>query len=108
MIPDFKKLNKHVQYNHLKMDNFRSVMSLVTPNCFLAYVDLKDTYYSVPVAVAHQKYLKFEWCGKLCQFTCFPNGLAFCRRKFTKLIKPAYAVLRQLGHINSPFNDDSY
>ena len=32
MILDLKKLNKHVQYNHFKMDNFRSVMSLVTPN----------------------------------------------------------------------------
>lgn len=39
MILDFKKLNKHVQYNHFKMDNFRSVISLVTPNCFLASVD---------------------------------------------------------------------
>ena len=49
----------------------------------MAAVDLKDAYYSVPIAVAHQKYLKFEWGGKLYQFTCFPNGLAFCPRKFT-------------------------
>ena len=76
----------------------------MTPNCYMAAVDLKDAYYSVPIAVAHQKYLKFEWGGKLqYQFTCFPNGLAFCQRKFTKLMKPAYAVLRQVGHINSPY-----
>ena len=101
-------LNKHVQYNHFKMDTLQSVISLMTPNCFMASVDLKDAYYSVPIAAAHQKYLKFEWGGKLYQFTCFPNGLAFCPRKFTKLMKPAYAVLRQLGHINSPYIDDSY
>ena len=41
-------------------------------------------------------------------YTCFPNGLAFCPRKFTKLTKPAFSVLRQLGHINSPYIDDSY
>ena len=108
MILNLKNLNKHVQYSHFKMDTLQSVISLMTPNCFMASVDLKDAYYSVPVAVAHQKYLKFEWGGKLYQFTCFRNGLAFCPRKFTKLMKRAYAVLRQLGHINSPYIDDSY
>lgn len=108
MILNLKNLNKHVQYNHFKMDTLQSVISLMTPNCFMASVDLKNANYSVPIAVAHQKYFKFEWGGKLYQFTCFPNGLAFCPRKFTKLMKPAYAVLRQLGHINSPYIDESY
>lgn len=42
------------------MDTLQSVISLMTPNCFMASIDLKDAYYSVPIAVAHQKYLKFE------------------------------------------------
>ena len=108
MILNLKNLNKHVQYNHFKMDTLQSVISLITPNCYMASVDLKDAYYSVPIAVSDQKYLKFKWGGKLYQFTCFPNGLALCPRKFTKLMKPAYSVLRQLGHINSPYIDDSY
>lgn len=93
MILNLKNLNKHVQYNHFKMDTLQSVISLITPNCYMASVDLKDAYYSVPIAVSDQKYLKFKWGGKLYQFTCFPNGLAFCPRKFTKLMKPAYSVL---------------
>ena len=28
--------------------------------------------------------------------------------KFTKLLKPVYSVLRQLGHASSPYIDDSY
>ena len=108
MILNLKNLNEHVQYNHFKTDTLQSVISLMTPNCFMASVDRKDADYSVPIAAAHQKYLKFEWVCKLYQFTCFPNGLAFLPRKFTKLMKPAYAVLRQLGHINSPYIDDSY
>lgn len=93
MILNLKNLNKHVQYNHLKMDTLQSVISLMMPYCFMASVDLKDAHYSVPIGVTHQKYLQFERGGKLYQFTCFPNGLAFCPRKFTKLMKPAYAVL---------------
>ena len=77
MILSLKSLNKHMQYNHFKMDTLQGVISLMTPNCFMAFADLKDAYYSVPVALAHQKYLKLEWGGKLYQFTCFRDGLAF-------------------------------
>ena len=76
---------------------------LIKPNCFMAYIDIKDAYYSVPTAQAHQKYLKFQWENKLYAFTCFLDGLVFCSRKFTKLLKLVYSVLRQLGHASSPY-----
>ena len=47
-------------------------------------------------------------CSSQTPVTTYSNGLAFCPRKFTKLMKPAYAVLRQLGHINPRYIDDSY
>ena len=74
----------------------------------MASIDLKDAYYSVPIATEHQKYLKFMWEGKLYKFACFPNGLAFCPRKFTKLLKPINSHLRQLGNISFSHIDDSY
>ena len=108
MILNLKNLNTHVEYNHFKMDTLESAIRLMTPGCYMASVDLKEAYYSVPIAKDHQKYLKFEWDHTLYQFTCFPNGLAFCPRKFTKLLKPIYSVLRRQGHIPSPYIDDSY
>ena len=108
MIFNLKNLKKHVQCNHFKVDTLQSVLNSMRPNCFMASIDLKDAYYCVPIASSHQKYLTFEWDGRLYQFTCFPNVLAFCPRKFTKLMKPTYAILRQLGHVNSPYIDDSY
>ncbi|PFX20474.1 hypothetical protein AWC38_SpisGene15072 [Stylophora pistillata] len=41
-------------------------------------------------------------------YVCFPNGLAFCPRKFTKLLKPVYSHLGQLGHLSASRIDDSY
>ena len=107
MILNLKDLNQHVQYFHFKMETLIDAIRLMTPNCFMGSVDLKDAYYSVPIARAHQKFLKFEWEGSLYAFTCFPNGLASCPRKFTKLLKPVYSVLRQLGHLSSLYIDDS-
>ena len=108
MILNLKDLNQHVQYYHFKMETLIDAIRLMTPNCFMGSVDLKDAYYSVPIAKTHQKFLKFKWDNSLYAFTCFPNGLASCPRKFTKLLKPVYSVLGQLGHLSSPYIDDSY
>ena len=108
MTLNLKKLNTYVVYHHFKMESIWSAIRLMTPNCFMASIDLKDAYYSVPIASEDQKYLKFEWDNTLYQFTCFPNGLACCPRKFTKLMKPVFAMLRQMGHQACPYIDDSF
>lgn len=74
----------------------------------MASIDLKDAYYSVPIHSDYHKYLKFQWKGKIYKFVCFPNGLALCPRKFTKLLKPAFAYLRKHGYTSVVFIDDSW
>ena len=86
MILNRKRLNENMPYIHFKMETIGD--TLVTPNCFMAKVDIKDAYYSVPILPEHQKYLKFYFTGNPYQFTCLPNGLCSDPRKFTKLLKP--------------------
>ena len=74
----------------------------------MASIDLTDAYYVVPIAEEHRKYLRFYWQGCLYQYTCMPNGLSSAPRCFTKLLKPVYSTLRQYGHINVGYIDDSY
>ena len=107
LILNLKHLNEYVVYRHFKMESIFNAIQLMKPGCYMASVDLKDAYYSVPIYTKHQKYLKFSWNGILYKFTCFPNGLALAPRKFTKLLKPVYSSLRQKGHISSPYIDDS-
>lgn len=68
VILNLKRLNIHVQYHHFKMDSLNTVLQMVKPGCFMASIDLKDAYYSVPSATADQKYPKFQWRGKLYMF----------------------------------------
>ena len=99
MILNLKKLNKHVQCYHFKMETIKTVISMMTPDCFMASIDLKDAYYCVPVSKGHQKYLKFQWNGSLYQFTCYPNnGLACCpvvNTVVNKKINPFSATVSQ-------------
>ena len=87
MILNLKPFNEFVDYNHFKMDTFQTDMKLNRPGCFMASIDLKDAYYSIPVADEDRKFLMFEWKGTFYQFTCLPNGLSCAPRVFTKNLK---------------------
>ena len=97
LILNLKQLNRSVEYHHFKMENLKNAITLMTPNCFMATIDLKDANYSVPVNVNHRKYLRFIWKNQLFQYTCLPNGLSSAPRLFTKILKPLYATLRSCG-----------
>ena len=89
MILNLKKLNLYATKAHFKMDTLHTITKLIEKDCFMASIDLKDAYYSVPITRTDRKYLRFLWQGTLFQFTCLPNGLSCAPRKFTKLLKPA-------------------
>ena len=108
MILNLKELNKFVEYSHFKMDTFETALKMVKPNCFMASIDLRHAYYSVNIYKPHRRYLRFVWKHKIFEFTCLPFGLALAPRKFTKLMKPVYAKLRQMGYLNSGYIDDSF
>ena len=107
MILNLSKLNDYVEYLHFKMDTLETAIKLVTPDCYMASIDLSDAYYSVPIHKNDQKYLKFTWRGQLYHFTALPNGLSSGPREFTKILKPPFAHLRNLGHIIIGYIDDT-
>ena len=107
MILNLKQLNEFIVYRHFKMDSLQAATELMKPGCFMASIDLKDAYYSVPIHHDFQKYLKFKFDGKLYPYTCLPNGLSSAPGLFTKLMKPVYATLREQGHTNLGYIDDS-
>ena len=88
LILNLQNLNKHIVYHHFKMDSLQSAVQLMKPHCWMAVLDLKDAYYSVPISTEHRNYLRFEHDGQLYEFVCLPNGLSSAPRIFTKLLKP--------------------
>jgi len=74
----------------------------------MASLELQDAYYSVPIAEEQRKYLRFYLQGSLYQCICMPNGLSSASRVITKLLKPVYSTLRQKGHLNVEYIDNSY
>ena len=109
VIFNLKKLNESVTYHHFKMDTLETAIRLMRPGCYMTSIDLKDAYYSIPIAEEHQKYLKFIWRNQLYAFTSLPMGLTSSPRIFTKVLKPVFSYLRsQFGHTCLGYIDDSF
>ena len=43
------------------MDSMSSCLKQVTGGCFMASLDFKDAFYSVPIAQNCPRYSKFKW-----------------------------------------------
>ena len=107
LILDLSDLNDSLNVQHFKMDNIHTATTLISPGCYLASIDLRDAYYSVPIHPSYRKYLRFVWHEKCWQFKVLPNGLSTAPRLFTKLMKPVFAKLRQAGHLVVGYLDDT-
>lgn len=107
MILNLKALNEDLKYQKFKMECLSSALDLITQGCYMASIDLKDAYYSVPIAPQYRRYLKFTFENKFYCFTCLPNGLSPAPRIFTKLLKPIFSSLRKVGHVSTVYIDDT-
>ena len=108
MILNLKDLNEDVEFCQFKMETFADILKLVKSNCYMASLDIKDAYYTIPGTEEYQKYLKFMWKGKLYKFCVLPNGLSPCPRWFTKLLQYPMGNLRELMHILTSYIGDIY
>ena len=109
VIFNLKILNETVTYHKFKMYTIESAIRLMKQGFFMSSIDLKDAYYSVPIAPSYRKFLKFVWRDRFFQFTALPMGLTSSPRIFTKILKPVFATLRtQFGNSCLGYIDDSY
>lgn len=65
---------------HFKMDNLESAIDLMFPNAYLASIDLRDAYYTLPIADRFKPYMCFQWNSKIFMFNVMPFGLTSALR----------------------------
>lgn len=105
-ILNLKNLNAYILAPHFKMEDFRTASKLMRASCFMSTIDLKDAYFSVPIASKHRKYLRFEHGNTIYEFNCLPFGLCSAPHCFTKLMKPILEKIRSQGITCVNYLDD--
>ena len=93
----------NVEKIHFKMETLKTAVTSIQQGDFFGSIDLKDAYFSMPIAQSDRKYLRFIWNGKRYQLCTLPQGLACSPRIFSNILKPLCASLRKIGHFNTPY-----
>lgn len=104
-ILNLKSLNNFVVTNHFKMEDLRTALKLMSPDCFMTTIDIKDAYFSVGICEEQRKYLRFQW-SQLYEFNVLPFGLSSAPYVFTKIMKPIITHLRNKGIVIVQYLDD--
>ena len=60
---NLKRLNSHIVYQHFKMEGLHLLKHIIQEKDFMIKIDLKDTYFCVPMSQQHQPFLRFIWGG---------------------------------------------
>ena len=79
------------------MEGIHNLKDLQQPRDWLAKVDLKDAFFTIPIHNHHRKYLRFNFQERNYQFICLPFRLSSAPWVFTKTLKPVLALLQQKG-----------
>ena len=94
---NLSSLNHHMIVLHLKMETQGSVRSAIRSQKWTISIDIRDAYLHVPMHQAVSRYLHVVVNQQVYQFTGLPFGLANSPQRFTKLLQPVVALLRQQG-----------
>ena len=78
------------------MEGIHTFRDIVAQDEWLAKLDLKDAYFTVPIHRDHLKFLRFVVDQVHYQLTCLPFGLSCAPWAFTKVLKPINAFLRSV------------
>ena len=94
---DLRPLNRHLRYEHFKMEGLHTVRDLLRRRDYMAKVDLSDYFFHLPIKPEDRQYFRFMWQGKKYQCTAMPFGLAPAPRLATKILQPVVRHLRSMG-----------
>lgn len=105
-ILNLKKLNKFIQTDHFKLEDLRTAVKLVTDDCYMATLDLKDAYFMINIHQQSRKYLRFIFEEQIFEFKVLAFGINTAPYIFTKITKPIVKLLRSAGFISTVYLDD--
>ena len=58
---NLKELNEFLEVPHFKIEDLRTASKLMTKDCFMSHIDLKNAYFLVPIDEKERKFLRFSF-----------------------------------------------
>ena len=102
-----RPLNQFIPVEHFKQEGLRTVKEVLQPGDYMTSVDLRHAYVHVGLAPQERDLFTFHYDNQWYRYRVMPFGLNMAPRVFTKIVKAAASLVRQLGVRIVIYLDDS-
>ena len=106
LITDLRRVNLLCAKVGYKNEDIRTIAQLVEHDDLMISVDLKDSFFHVPVQYIDTQYLGFKWRNVYYKWLVTPFGLACSPYYFCKIVRPVIVYLRSFNVRVSVYVDD--
>ena len=106
LIINLRYLNTHCVKCYHKIEDIKSVASIIQSNDYFTSIDLKDSFYHFKIHEQYQKYLTFLFENKLYSFCVLPFGFSLSPYFHAKILRPVVGYLRSQGVRLNLYVDD--
>lgn len=96
-ILDLRGLNKYLRRLPCRMLTVPRVRQSVCRGDWFVTIDLKDSYFQIPIWERHWRFLRFVLNDKTYEFRVLPFGISLAPRTFTRCMEAVLSPLRQKG-----------
>ena len=106
LVIDLSNLNNYVNKIPFKIEDQNDIKNMITQGDFLASIDIKDAFFSVPLHESSKRFTCFEINNTRFSYNVLPFGLTSSPRIFSKIFKVVISYLRTKGIKISAYLDD--
>lgn len=107
---DLRRLNTHLQTQHVKMEKLSDALALIRQGDYMTSIDISEAYHHIPIHQDHQPYLRFalhqHHKTRIFQFKGLPMGLSVAPQLYIKTMKVPMARIRAMGIRCTIYVDD--
>ena len=91
---NLRHLNSFCVKSSHKVEDIRTVASVIKPNDYFTSIDLSDSFYHFQVHKDFQKYLSFQFEGQCYSYCVLPFGFCLSPYFHAKVLRPVVSYLR--------------
>ena len=96
LVIDLRIINEHIHLKKFVYEDINTVLDVVKPKDSLITLDIKNSFFHIPLNNKYYKYVSFTWKGKYYSWLVLPFGLCSSPYYWSKCNR---AVVKHIRHI---------
>ena len=108
LVIDLRIINQHINNKKFVYEDINTVLEVVKPGDHLITLDIKNSFFHVPISPDYSQYLSFSWKGRYYSWLVLPFGLSVSPYYWSKCNRAVITHLRHKHNLSTVCYVDDY